>query len=1229
MASDEVFVGKVDIEQPNGITTGIGWDRFLMPKNTTTESSKPKFHETLAANFRQYNIPYRVGKQLIETDYSLVGLNEPEEGFDPIQEGLLEGIPERYAMRVISARNKREAELRIANIKQELEDQETASRSGLVANMVTSFGATFLDPTTLIPAGQTIKYLDSTKAFIGNFKNAALQLGPVLAAQNAYLVSSKETKNVQDWFLDTATDTFFAASIGGLLGRFASKKIQGEIDGGKAYFKATGKDLDIVAEVNAKGEFEKFTIPEGSLQGVGAAEAKDIEAMLNAGTVSFKNNPYIKHIFGLGSPIVQGATSEFDIVKQLTTDIWGTNFRTSGGVARAIQDPGAYDFARSWSGLAAGLKAEKISAYLEWAGVSGPAPRIQAAIGAKTGKFKSETEFNKLVTMAVRRGYSDDAIVNGIAQKYTKIFNELWNETKVRFPDLTDHEFSNIKNHVMRLYDKDLIQRRPDDFARDVYKYLSDVNQRIASYQQPYITARERSRNLVAQYNALKGVKGSTKQRKLIKSQLEKVRAEIKQLNKQRLDDTRSGKLGLDMLEERVKVTPEQKRQIDKIGKSYKEALKKLKESKKQFEKAQGENKKILRKQTKELREVLAKEKAALKAKIISGEIAEELLYTDRFGRLWLKDPNRLPGLRPIQSAEQLKLNAENIRDTIQQLNEEQMTGAIFESVRGNTPGTLKGRKFLWNDAIAEPWLINDIDTISDVYLNSLGKYIHYEDVYKKYGGEEGVAKALKEQFEVKRSQLLEQPDSPERAKALNKLEKDLRKNEKLLENYKKAYFGSLVDYSSTPYKVSNALRQFTSSVLLTNMPLLMLTEFFTPTFKMTYKEFVHDGLVGSLAKINKFQDKIKASMGDRAAPYLKGYYSDALVGVNRLSGQSLEARFGYGKQYYQKSWYERYSDVSQKAIDVLSGASHIMDIQEVFQASATESRLMRILKRFTDGHKLEAWEIHALDEARINPNQWAKRMVGQFERKVNGQQIGEMLDDGYITNFHLWDDFEAAQRFRVALDRGVRAVITKPGPADVPFIFKDPMAGLFFQFLSWPFAATNNFLLPALTEFDRQKLTGILTILSAGSLIGPLRQLAKGQEVDLSFEALASSALANSGLFGWQYDMLARSLSYLNFKALRDDGTDTPTNKALRVLLPERHGGKGISALLGSPALGVLDMAGDTISAAVSGEFNQQAAVNTIRMVAPWLYTWETQRLIKKVLRNTDLPENRREARG
>lgn len=1221
--------------QPN-IVADNGVEIGFAPVNPKVDLStqETSFVETAGANFRQYNLPYRAGKKLFETDFTTLGLIEREEGLDPIKQGLLVDIPREYYMNILSQKTTKDALIVRANILQELEDRRIAASSGLIANMVTGFGATFLDPTILVPIGQTVKYFDVTQGFIRNFGKAAVELGAFTAAQNAFLVASKETQGLSDWVLDTTIDTFFAASIGGTLGYFAAKGISKEINAGKAYFKASHIDADINVKLKPDGEFDGFEIDTSKLEGVGAAQVKDFEAMVNSGKVSFRNNKLVKHIFGLGSPIVKGVTSDFPIVQELTTDLWGTNFRTAGGVAKAIQDPGANDFFRSWQGIAAGLRIETRSAYLATIGVSGVAADELASIGAIAGKHISELEFNEMVGKAYRRGYSDNPHINALNARRKKDFDQMWNEAKKRIPDLEDQTFTNIVNHLIRVYDKNKIAEFPDDFFKAQYSYISKVNEKVAAYTQRYNNVEEQLKNLKAQYMALKGVQGTTEKRKGLKAQIEKSRRQLNQLKKQRLDDIRSGKITPDMLESKVKITPEQKRAIEALKKPQVKLKQDIKQKERELKKLVKKEERIkAREELRDLKAKLKAEKQRIDTMFVNGELDENLFYYNRFNQRTLKNPNKLPELRKIQTPEELKASALATRDTIEQLNEEQMFSSIFGQIRGDTPQSLKSRTNLWNDAEAEPWLINDINVLTDVYLHSMSKYLHGHDIFKKYGinieeGKEGITRVLKGQYDEMRNKILEKPATPERAKELGKLKKALDSNIELLSNFQKAYFGGLIDYTSAPYKWSNAARQFTSSVMLTNMPLLMLTEFITPTFKMGYKEFVHDGLVGTVSKMNKYSEQVRKRLGKDADSYLKGYYTDALIGANRLLGQSLEAKFGYAGQTYQKAWYDRFAGVTSKLTDTLSFASRIMDRQEVAMASMTESRLMRVLEKYNKGEKLLIDEIHFLDEVRVNPDKWAKRYVDQFYRKVDGKQVGEMIEDGYMSNFHLWDDFEAAQSMRIALDRHVRSVITKPGPADVPFIFKDPIGSLFFQFLSWPFAATQNFLLPTLTEFDTQKLIGLVSIMSVASIISPLRQLAKGQEVDTSFEALVSSALSNSGIMGWQYDVLTRALAYMDFKLLRAGDEDTPVNSAIKAILPERHSGKGISALIGSPALGTLDMMGSVLSSILSGEYNQRDAQRMIRLLAPWLYTWETQRLFKKALESTGLPETRGEAK-
>ena len=59
--------------------------------------------------------------------------------------------------------------------------------------------------------------------------------------------------------------------------------------------------------------------------------------------------------------------------------------------------------------------------------------------------------------------------------------------------------------------------------------------------------------------------------------------------------------------------------------------------------------------------------------------------------------------------------------------------------------------------------------------------------------------------------------------------------------------------------------------------------------------------------------------------------------------------------------------------------------------------------------------------------------------------------------------------------------------------------------------------------------------------MIDPIRQFAKGEEVDLSFPALATSALANSGVLGWQWDALQRLNARIDTQESIDHPTTTP----------------------------------------------------------------------------------------
>lgn len=1369
--------------KPGGIP--VGFSPIQLPKEEI--KNKPTLGETFGANFRQYNLPYRVGKYVIEgaqehfyRDKS--GDTTIEMGFDAIKDGYVNRVPEEYIADVLWADSKEDAEIIINKINEELEDKDIAQRSGMIANLVTTLGATALDPTILIPFSQTVKYSTVSRGLYANMINTAKTMGPAIALQNAVLVGSKETEGLTDWAYQSLFETFLAAGIGGVLGGFAAKGAQAEIKNAKGVFSAIKDDVDIRYKLNEKGEVTgALAVPQpgGS---VGAKAIEDIQALLDSGQVDFRNKGWVKTAFGWGSPIIKGVTNRFETVRLMTNDLFPNVFETASGVTGAIKGPDAYSFVKLWRSTNENAGIHMHAQWLDFLGLKGPGKSARATAGSWSGKYMSYEEFSELTAKAHRRGgQSDIPQVAAAAKIYNdEVYQPLFKELQKRYPEMTEHQFSNISSYLNRVYDKNKIMQNPDAFLRDVEKYLHDVNQRIFEKQAPIRLAEasgnkelaaelqaaldkeiadglidldmlqgkpkltseqiekinkiqapikeaekilETSREELKKLGTLKNLKEFLKEdlkgvasgaisdvaasiekfginktlkavkkyrssivaaEKKIAEQSSNLRAKIKEQNdlvKGLQNQKGDKKSTIKVMEEKLAALPSsdkkqirslktmianEKKNLENIPnliKEAKEARKPLqvelagikdareyidisketagdalpfvkkaienlseKELDKQIKMIEQGIRRInreglqlgkikrneIRRKIKKAKEDIALGKEKIQSDISAGVIPEDLFYYGKFGA-YLHDVNANPKLRGALTKEQIKEAAESIRNNITQLNEEQVLGEIFNSVTSGGNDPFMTRTLLWNDAVAEPWLLNRMDVLSGLYTDQIAKRIYFDDIAKQYGadrkeGIKGIVKNLTGERADAEKAILKQPDSPARAKELEKLNKDFKDAEKFLNDMYKIYMGNYVDKTTAAYRITDGVKKFAVSTLLGNLPILQLTEFFSPFFRFTFGEYINDGLVQTLTRMQKL---------GKGGAYDRGIYADIGLGVNRYIGNRTQALAGYGAQYQPKTVAERVIDNLAKFSQQFSLANFIMDAQEVMVGGMAESSLIRTLKKYQSGEKLLKSEVDILDRARLNPQLYAERILNQY--KKHGQDV----EGAFNPNFHLWDDADAARQFRISVEKKVREVLIQPGPIDSPFIFKDPMISLLTQFTSYIFAATNNFTVPLLTKPDLQKASGMIMMMAAGSMVGPLRSLAKGEELDLSFDALAGEAMNNSGVFGWQYDALLRlNSTFDNILSKQEIGGIKP----FKFMETGRMNSKALEL---GPASGIYSMARSFLSALANGEMNEKDASRGLRLIAGFGYNWYTRQSIDAMINSFNLPKDRKTAKA
>ena len=622
-----------------------------------------------------------------------------------------------------------------------------------------------------------------------------------------------------------------------------------------------------------------------------------------------------------------------------------------------------------------------------------------------------------------------------------------------------------------------------------------------------------------------------------------------------------------------------------------------------------AQNRNAIRRRIRKSKADIQSSKEKILTDIDSGLIPEGLYKQTARGAVLLENTN--PNIRRLLTPDEIQGVAESVRNNLTQLNSEQVAGQVFKGVTEGGNDIMQSRVLMWNDELAEKWLVNNIDELSGLYMDQISKRIYLDDVLKEWGvdtkkGMDGIVEHLLNERHLEEASILKKTKDTARDKELKKLGENFEDNKKFVADMYKIYMGNYVDNTSTAFRVTDGMKKFAVATLLGNVPLLQLTEFFSPFFRFTFDEYIMKGLTNTMKRMEFVLSK-KMAAGEKT--YIRGAFADLNLGINTANGARTQALNGYGSQYLPKTVLERYVTNLSNMSQNVNLANYIMDFQETIVAFAMQGTILRILKKYAAGVPLTKFEISRLDRARLNPKEWAERILGQ--RGVHATEEG-----AWVSNFHLWTDQEAARRFRIAIEKGVREVIIKPGPMDVPFGLRDPVTSVFMQFSSYMFAATNNFTIPLITSPDLQKATGMILMIASGAAVDPLRQLAKGEDIDYSFGALSSGAMNNSGLFGWQYNELIKANQIFDLPFLRPLQSDRFKRK--------------FSGILGtSPSGGVADMAANAFSAAINGEMNKRDLRNIGKLTIPFFGSWWAHRPIDAALGAFNYPKSRREAKA
>lgn len=357
----------------------------------------PGFLDTLGAALRQENIvgssaAYLVSARAGVSDFNRV---DPEYNvFDDVKRDQMD----RYRERFETIYNREAYDATVADIRKEEKDRQILDASGWTGTTL-SAGASILDPTMLLPAGQIRQGAGVLEAAA----RVGVAAGAATAVQEAGLHATQELRTPAESFASIGGSVLLGGLLGGAAGKFfTNAQWDAAAAGLKADLSRPPVDMDAVADAMA------------ARQSAGAAAVPDAATLEDLGMGELAGGRFAK----VGLELLSGISPNLRLKHSASRAA-----REIG--ARLIDDPTFS--AMHADGRTLGADAENLAKVMERGAVARAMPQLQAGWREAKGEGFAGTkaDFNERVAFAMRRGDVDpeSRAVTRIAQTLRKEFD--------------------------------------------------------------------------------------------------------------------------------------------------------------------------------------------------------------------------------------------------------------------------------------------------------------------------------------------------------------------------------------------------------------------------------------------------------------------------------------------------------------------------------------------------------------------------------------------------------------------------------------------------------------------------------------------------------------------------------------------------------------------------------------------------------------------------------------
>jgi len=967
-------------------------------RNYPKKRSEPSFSQLDDAIMRKHS-DVGIASNIISDDRDIY--QEREEGFDAINEGFLEGVHWSNYEQILMQPTRKDAQITLDRINQEMEDDDIISRSGWIKSIpaYAKAYAPWNSPSSLIPFGAPTKAITMGGAALSTALKYAKSNAILGAVKNSIIYGQRETGTFKEGLIDTISDSIAGGSIG-LIAGATGHAIKLNKAKAKVAAMAFDNNVDFGVELNKDGTPTKFiAVPHkysGSSAGAMEASLNIVQKAIDANNDSLSSA--VKNIGGIHSPVVSGYTDQSKTVQQFYKTAFNLALPVAKGNVDAILLPSLAKEVEFWHGQSKKVGSINTEAMLNSASDTGTAGLTKKALYNLTGIESTKDAFNDLVSRAVRAGgESTNPHVAKSANEHLKLYGWLADEAIEWIDGFEKHTSTNIVSYLNRVPNIDKMTSDPKGYMGHLTSLFERNNKIIEEYNAPIDLAKSNFKNSKTIIKDLKASLKETKSpidREKIKSEIrenyklkERYSADIIAAKKEvalKLDDP---KFDINLVEPETNFTSAEIGELERLTKPLNDMTAEIESIKGEFKtldaKFKGEDKaKILERKSIKDKMRKAKEKKLkyeqyLENEYTQGRIDAKYVIEGK-KKITFHDPmQKLKRLkRPIPPSK-LPNIVEGIYHNYTKQSEAQIANQIMGVIESGGYDSMKARVVLFNDADMQDWFLNDIDALRSMHVDQMSKRIMMAKLLKKYKGKSANAKLLDEhpdlinEFFNKKIQyldsemegfkgiaaeimaekklavdeVLKKPQTIARDKEIKKINKKYSKSIKKVADGLAILLGKYTDRGCPVGKIADYGKKFGVINMLGNVTAAMVPEFGTPFMRKTFRNYVMQGLIPEIKNMAQWGENIILKKGNKYKTWVKNKHADAMLGTN-VAMTELGARQGIDITSASTK-FEKIVDQMVHTSMNLSGANALMSFQEKSIANAVASDLVRISKHY------------------------------------------------------------------------------------------------------------------------------------------------------------------------------------------------------------------------------------------------------------------------------------------